>query len=166
MSMEAVNVLSLGVKNDGTEDISTIINEATKEHSLFFPKGFYKVSKPIYLKNSVKGDGYSRYSMSTCDHTWLISEIENEDSSIGILNIESGCPINIENISLKCHSHECGLRFPANTQKNMIFVDKVGIFDVRGYGLYEEGRGSRPLHFGVLRNLDKTSLCNEVLEEI
>lgn len=166
MDMEAVNVLSLGVKNDGTEDISTIINEATKEHSLFFPKGFYKVSKPIYLKNSVKGDGYSRFCRSTCDHTWLISEIENEESSVGILNIESDCSINIENISLKCHSHECGLRFPANTQKNMIFVDKVGIFDVRGYGLYEEGRGSRPLHFGVLRNLDRTSLCNEVPEEI
>jgi hypothetical protein len=143
ITADLVNVLTLGVKNDGSEDISVIVNEATKEHALFFPKGVYRVSQPIYLKNSVKGEGYSRCILSAQDHTLLISDIENSDSQVGILNVEGAGSISIENMSLKCNTMECGLRFPDCTQDNMLFVDRVGIYDVRGYGIYEDGAVSR-----------------------
>lgn len=32
-----IDVLSLGVKNDGSEDISSIVNAATERDTLFFP---------------------------------------------------------------------------------------------------------------------------------
>lgn len=140
-----VNILSLGVKNDGSEDISSIINEASKEHSLFFPKGIYKVSNPIYLRNSIKGDGYARNASYSNDHTWLISDIENDDATVGIINIEKDCSVNVENISLRCNTQECGLRLAPCTQRNMVFIDKVGIYNVKGYGVYEEGAASRAM---------------------
>lgn len=142
---EIVNVLALGVKNDGSEDISTIVNEATVHSSLFFPKGIYKVEKPLYLKNSVRGDGYSRYRKNSNDHTWLISAIENTDSSVGIINIEEGHSINIENLTLQCNSGECGLRIDPCSQQNMLFIDRVGIFNVQSCGIYARGSCSRPL---------------------
>ena len=140
-----VNVLTLGVKNDGSEDISVIVNEATKEHALFFPCGLYKVSAPLNIRHSIRGEGYSRHRSISNNHTWLVSDIENEDCSTGIVNIEADCPINVENISLQCNSQECGLRLASCTQKNMVFIDRIGIFNVKGYGVYEKGRASRAL---------------------
>ena len=140
-----VNVLTLGVKNDGSEDISVIVNEATKEHALFFPCGLYKVSAPLNIRHSIRGEGYSRHRSISNNHTWLGSDIENEDCSTGIVNIEADCPINVENISLQCNSQECGLRLASCTQKNMVFIDRIGIFNVKGYGVYEKGRASRAL---------------------
>ena len=32
----AINVLDLGVRNDGTEDVSAIVNRHTTDHALFF----------------------------------------------------------------------------------------------------------------------------------
>ena len=126
-----VNVLTLGVKNDGSEDISVIVNEATKEHALFFPCGLYKVSAPLNIRHSIRGEGYSRHRSISNNHTWLVSDIENEDCSTGIVNIEADCPINVENISLQCNSQECGLRLASCTQNNMVFIDRIGIFNVK-----------------------------------
>ena len=56
----AVNVLDLGVRNDGTEDISAIVNYHTADHALFFPAGVYRVAAPIFAKNPLFGEGYAR----------------------------------------------------------------------------------------------------------
>lgn len=62
-----------------------------------------------------------------------------------MINIEGDNAVNIENISLNCHSQECGIRVVPCCQKNMVLIDKVGIFNVKGYGVYVEGRGSRTM---------------------
>lgn len=142
---EFVNVLSLGVKNDGSEDISTIVNEATEHSALFFPKGIYKLSAPLHLKHSIRGDGYSRLNRPTHDNTWLVSEIENEDSTVGMIHVEAGCSLNIENISLSCNTQECGLVVVPCNQHNMILVDKVGIYNVKGRGVSVKGHSSRSM---------------------
>ena len=55
-----IDVVSLGAKNDGSEDVSAIVNANTAKGALFFPAGIYKVSHPLVLKNSIFGEGYSR----------------------------------------------------------------------------------------------------------
>ena len=55
-----VDVTTLGGKNDGSADVSDIVNEATKRTALYFPPGRYLVEKPIVLQHSIFGKGFSR----------------------------------------------------------------------------------------------------------
>ncbi len=138
-----VNVLTLGVRNDGTQDISAIVNEATAAHALYFPAGQYRVEKPLFLKNPIYGAGYSRNRNITNTRTWFVSAIENTDSSVGVLNF-AGIDMNVENLNICCNTQECGIRIDPCSQSTMTLVDKVGIYNVRGYGIYVTGGGSRP----------------------
>ena len=52
-----IDIVSLGAKNDGSEDVSAIVNAHTAKGDLFFPSGVYKVSHPLVLKNSIRGEG-------------------------------------------------------------------------------------------------------------
>lgn len=139
-----VNVLTLGIKNDGSEDISDIVNKATADNVLYFPCGIYKVAKPIYLKNSVFGAGYARYGKVAPDRTWFVSEIKTDKSDIGIFNITEKDRVTMENISIRCFSQECAVKVTLAAQNNLFF-NKVGIFNVKGYGFHIDGKGSRPI---------------------
>ena len=59
---EVINVLTLGAKNDGSADVSAIVNANTAKGALFFPAGIYKVVQPLLLKNPIRGEGYARIS--------------------------------------------------------------------------------------------------------
>ena len=39
-----LNVLDLGARNDGSADVSEIVNAHTAKGALFFPAGLYKVA--------------------------------------------------------------------------------------------------------------------------
>ena len=52
-----IDVLSLGVKNDGSADVSAIVNANTAKGALYFPAGRYRVSHPLVLKNPIRGAG-------------------------------------------------------------------------------------------------------------
>lgn len=139
-----INVLELGVKNDGSEDISKIVNEATKQSALFFPPGTYKVEQPIHLKNSIFGSGYGRTGKSQ-NITKFQSEINSKENNIGVFNIPSEVPLQIENLTIRCSGRESGIHIPECKQLNMVFFNKVAILNVRGYGIYVKGTGSRPI---------------------
>lgn len=72
-----LNIIELGGKNDGTVDISDIVNENTQKGVIFFPAGVYKVSKPLVLYNSIIGAGSSAHR-SKDGTTTLVSEIEGQ----------------------------------------------------------------------------------------
>lgn len=76
-----VNVLTLGVKNDGTEDCSDIIENASEEMSLYFPAGVYLFNRGITLKNSIVGAfrsrGYNREKMN--GSILLFTSVESGD---------------------------------------------------------------------------------------
>lgn len=55
LEAEPVNVLTLGIKNDGSEDISAIFNAETLTKQLYFPTGVYLVKSPLIMYNSVYG---------------------------------------------------------------------------------------------------------------
>lgn len=140
-----VNVLELGVKNDGSQGISDIVNSYTEKYSLHFPAGIYKVDKPLFLRNPIKGDGYSRHPTVNMGRTWLLSEIDNEDASVGVINFSGPNQINVTNLNIQCHSHECGIRIDPCRQSTSTFIDGVGIYNMRSYGMFIRGGGSRPI---------------------
>ena len=98
----AVNVLDLGVRNDGTEDISPIVNHHTADHALFFPAGVYRVAAPIFAKNPLFGEGYARCPNVDGTHTWFLSEIDNDGTDIasetGVVNLGGNGRFTISNL--------------------------------------------------------------------
>ncbi|MBR5313634.1 MAG: hypothetical protein IKU40_12215 [Clostridia bacterium] len=152
---KAVNVLELGAKNDGSEDVSEIVNRYTKETALYFPAGQYKVSQPLVIENPIFGAGYARGPQADAGHTWLISEIQHEDTDplneTGVIRFGGTGHFTVENLNIRCASHECGIYINPCVQSTATFVNKVGIYNMRGYGLLATkgpetpGFASRPL---------------------
>lgn len=142
---EPVNVLSLGVKNDGSEDVSSIVNEATAKGVLFFPAGVYKVAHPLRLKNRIRGEGYARMPNVNGERTWFVSAISCSNLQAGVIEFGGKVQINLEEINIKCHSEECGIRIEGCEQLTSTFISKVGIYNLRGTGLCVNGCGSRPI---------------------
>ena len=142
---ELVNVLELGVKNDGSVDISEIVNAASKTKALFFPAGRYRVAKPLWLANPIRGEGYSRGYTVDDTRTWFISELSCTNCEVGVINVADDlgrASINIEDLNICCRSAECGIRIRC-AQYPMVFVSRIGVFNLGGTGLWVEGRGSR-----------------------
>ena len=140
-----VNVLSLGVKNDGSEDVSAIVNAATESDALFFPAGVYRVAKPIWLRHSIAGEGYARVPNVDSTRTWFVSDIDCADGSTGVLNFSGRAQVDVERIAIKCHSVECGISVTGCVQGTYAFISQVGIYDARATGVKVVGRGSRPI---------------------
>lgn len=151
----AVNILTLGAKNDGSEDVSGIVNRYTKEYALYFPAGRYKVCHPLVIENPVYGTGYARGPQADDTHTWLISEIQHDETDpmkeTGVICFGGAGRFTVEDINIRCCSHECGIYINPCVQATATFVNKVGIYNVRGYGLLAAkgddvpGFASRPL---------------------
>lgn len=55
-----VNVLTLGVKNDGSEDCSALVEAASETMNLYFPEGTYRFDRGVTLKGSIIGSLRSR----------------------------------------------------------------------------------------------------------
>lgn len=151
----ALNVLTLGAKNDGSEDVSEIVNRYTKESALYFPPGRYKVSQPLVIQNPIFGTGYARGPREDGSHTWLISDIQHEDTDplreTGVICFGGTGHFTVEDLNIRCNSHECGIYINPCVQSTATFVNKVGIYNMRGYGLLATkgpetpGFASRPL---------------------
>lgn len=130
---EPVNVLSLGVKNDGSEDCSSIINAATENYSLYFPAGIYKVSHTINVKNPIYGAGYSRKNAVSEKFTWLVSDMDSSDALIYISGTNN---VNIENLNLKLNEGEIGIHVHDTRQYNK--VHNVNVTNVSSHGILVE----------------------------
>ena len=160
---ESINVVSIGAKNDGSEDVSAIVNANTSRGPLFFPAGIYKVSHPLVLKNSIRGEGYSRVPRVGAMGTWLVSDIAATNATHGVVEFGDGA-VNVENLNIKCFSRECGIRIYTKGWNTLTFIDKVGVFGVESYSLFAQGPGSRRVFaqnmtiFGTSRDLDARSV--------
>ena len=139
----SINVVSIGAKNDGSEDVSAIVNANTVRGPLFFPAGIYKVSHPLVLKNPIRGEGYSRLDRVDASRTWLVSDIVCTNGAVGVVEFEGDRPVNLENLNIKCNSRECGIRLGGHRLVPFTHIDKVGIFNVASWGLFVKGQGSR-----------------------
>lgn len=168
-----LNVLTLGVKNDGSEDVSEIVNRYTADHALFFPAGKYKVSHPLVIKNPICGVGYARSGVVDMTHTWLISDIDHDDSDplneVGVVQFGGSGRFDVENLNIVCKSKECAVYINPCLQATATFVDKIGMYNVRGYGLCaandpaKPGFASRPL---FLQNMTILGTSDESLPSV
>ena len=145
---ETINVLTLGARNDGSADVSAIVNANTQKGALFFPAGIYKVASPLVLKNPIRGEGYARISKIDATRTWLVSDIVCTNGTRGVIEFGGDHPMNVENINIFCKSRECGIRIADCRQATYTLIDRVGIFNCAAWGLYVKGHGSRPIFAG------------------
>ena len=147
----AVDVTLLGAKNDGSADVSDIVNEATVKDALFFPAGVYKVAKPLRLRNSVRGAGFARVPYKVdASRTWLVSAIPDEGGLAGVIEFADNTSATVEDLSIRCNGAVNGIRIANCTQGMMLDIRRLGIFDVSSCGLFVEGSGSRTVFAGDL----------------
>ena len=142
-SAGAIDVLSLGAKNDGSEDVSAIVNANMSRGPLFLPAGIYKVSHPLVLKNPLRGEGYSRTDRVDASRTWLVSDIVCTNGSVGVVEFEGSRQVNLENLNIKCKSRECGIRLGCERFVPFSHIEKVGVFNVASWGLFASKMGQQ-----------------------
>ena len=140
---DPLNVLTLGVKNDGTEDISTIINVATQNHNLYFPNGKYLVENDINVVYSILGDTYARGGVNNSSKgTLFISNITcnyNNRETKTVFDISNGVHgLNINKISIKLNDYECGIK-GTGISSNNLYLDEISISNIKSTGIYLQG---------------------------
>lgn len=131
---EPVNVLSLGVKNDGSADCSSIINAATENYELYFPSGAYRVDNPLYIKKSIYGSGASRdfQRRNVSSGARFVSYIDATSSSsnyVGVVNIINGSA-DVIGIGIVCYSNEDGIYFNPASAGETIKIQNVTVYNI------------------------------------
>lgn len=127
-----INVLTLGIKNDGVTDCTALINKYTAEFPLFFPSGKYLISGTINVVHSLIGVGYSRNSKS--DGTVFFS---NSNDNIFLFNLGDSVVGNItfKNIGVHCNANNSGIQI---TTRKYIRLENIGVFT---FGNMNDGAG-------------------------
>ena len=141
---DPINVLSLGVKNDGSADCSSIVNEATRTHELYFPAGQYLVKNPIYLEHSIYGTGASRQFTYTSPRNGSVFVSNVSDTDVGVINANSN-GLDIENIHVVCSGSEYGIAIRPNQSAKSFRVSACTVSNVKSKGIYADAtiRNSR-----------------------
>jgi len=146
----AVNVLTLGVKNDGSADVSAIVNAHTAAGALFFPAGCYRVEHPLVLRNAIYGEGYSRLpyrkgNTNEMSRTWFLSALHGTNGTErAVIEVGPGVNLNLERLNIMCSGYEGGISVRARPDaRSYTFISQVGIFDLRGTGIRVSKGGSR-----------------------
>lgn len=140
--LNAINVLNLGFKNDGSEDISELFNRYTVDSALLFPPGLYRVDKPLYAVNSVYGFGIANGydSADRWKNTYLLSTIETDSDRFGVLNVsEQAGNIVVNGISIFCHSKEKGVKIAYGGQNE---ISNVNVMNCASVGFSAESVSS------------------------
>lgn len=78
-----VNILTLGAKNDGSEDVSSIINEYTNEYSLYFPIGIYRLDSPCTVRKNIIGAISARGGDTVLFDVQHNGNVFNADPNVG-----------------------------------------------------------------------------------
>jgi len=147
LSGAPVNVLSLGVKNDGSADVSAIVNAATQTNALFFPAGRYRVEHPLVLKNRIHGEGYARLPKVNDERTWFVSALGATNAATAVISFGGKVEVNVEEINILCQGPESAIRIDPCEQNTSTFISHVGIFNLSGTAIASVGWGSRPIFF-------------------
>lgn len=108
-----INILTLGAKNDGSEDVSEIINTYTNQYAIYMPIGIYRVDNPILLKNALIGancnrDNYLDGTGEHADATVIKSYVAN-DFTVKMQSGTSDLIVKNLNISLRSSTMAGGI---------------------------------------------------------
>lgn len=123
---EPVNVLTFGVKNDGSQDISNIINEQTKLHALHLPAGKYLVNNQLDIYHNLSGEtGPAGMSTDEKGLTTIQSDITGDNTKSVICN--HGDSTIISKLNLHLNDNENGITDNGKyvTRLNDIYIDNI-----------------------------------------
>ena len=137
---DPINVLTLGMKNDGSADISTIFN-AANTHAMRFPVGSYRVDNTLQVNASIFGSGKQGQWLTPDNYGTVFTSNITGDNTTAVLKVV-GYDVTIDGILIDCHSEEVGLWIAGN---NCHTLRDIFIFNCKSYGLYSTQAGSRPL---------------------
>lgn len=170
-----INIMALGAKNDGTEDVGAIINQYTEQFPIYLPVGEYLVTTPIILKNSLVGAdvgsarGYIRNTkcsklVNGLTSGAVITINENADPhTISIVNIDiqgndqpvTGIlyqpavrvQINIRQVGIS------GVQVGLNLNPSVVAPAMARIDGLRLYGIYDANQQAAIMDsFGIINN--------------
>ena len=123
---EPVNVLNFGVKNDGTQDCSKLVNEQTKIHALYFPAGKYLANEQLDIYHNLYGEvGPAGMSKDEKGLTTIKSGITGDNTKSLICN--HGDSTIISKLNLHLNDNENGITDNGKyvTRINDIYIDHV-----------------------------------------
>lgn len=137
-----VNGLQVGLKNDNSTDISTVVNSLTGNYAIYLPAGQYKVDSTLFLKNPLIGENWTETSNIVSDNipknrTALRSGINGTTADSIIYMTGAFANTTICNMDIYCSGLEYAIRIDHMTvSMNHTFVDKVSIRSLKSCGIY------------------------------
>lgn len=146
ISGNPVNVLTLGVKNDGSEDVSAIVNQATRTSDLYFPAGTYLFNSPFIPEHSVIGAGHTRIEPGI-----TIFKMNFNTDSVGVIDF-TNCltyePRLVRDISIDCTAGPgYGIKY-APAQRILLELRNITISNNKNWAIYvaPTSNTSRPVY--------------------
>ena len=133
LNSKPINVLTLGVKNDGSEDCSSIINSASKNNALYFPIGTYRIDSTLKIYNSIYG-----YSDTTEWNNFNGCSIFMSYTTDNAIEIK-GDSITLNNINLKCNNDENGILINGSHMHSLKNVTITNIGAASGIKVIQAG---------------------------
>lgn len=117
--------MALGAKNDGSADVSGIINAYTENYGLYFPEGVYRLDNPVIVQNAIIGalNGNTTETPATV----FISNIE-EGSVFRVLDAQEK-DVRFEHFRVECQSKNVTAIDFVSASHGYISVDDVTILD-------------------------------------
>lgn len=144
-----VNILLLGGKNDGSEDIGAIINEYTALYDLYLPAGTYLLTTKIVLKHSLIGAHSNQYYANGCT---LINSIIESGEVISIEETSTPSALTIKGIMIDCNDYP--VRAISYTPAVRVYLDLIDICVMRAkdaFYFYPSQIGSRNIMASNIR---------------
>ena len=127
------------LKKDGTDDITSTINDHSPDEPLFIPAGTYKISAPLQLKHSLYGAASSRDpARGTSDTILQYTGNPTAFGSLGVITV-SGDDVTgnivVANLDIICNGMIGGIVFTTDKYTDNCIYN-VSIGSVKSYGVY------------------------------
>lgn len=127
------------LKMDGTDDITSTINDHSPDVPLFVPAGTYKISAPLRLKHSLYGAGASRDpARGTSDTILQYTGNPTAFGNQGVITVTGNTVtgnIVIANLDIICNGMIGGIVFTTDKYTDN-YIYNVSIGNVKSYGVY------------------------------
>lgn len=158
-----VNILLLGGKNDGSEDIGAIINQYTALHDIYLPCGEYLVTTPIVLQHSLIGAHGNQYYANGCT---LINSMITSGSVISVLENTTPKAITIKGFNLNCNDYPVtGINFTPSVRVYLNLSDVCVLKARIAYNFAPTVAGSRIVmahNFGAFGSANYDTAYNSI----
>lgn len=144
------------LKMDGTDDITSTINDHSPDVPLFIPAGTYKISAPLRLKHSLYGAGASRDpARGTSDTILQYTDTPTAFGNQGVITVTGNTVtgnIVIANLDIICNGMIGGIVFTSDKYTDN-YICNVSIGSVKSYGVYLQPFNSALSRYCYMNNV-------------